>query len=122
LQSYKLVLLFASALVVLTIVGFVNAKGSSHAKATRRSESCAGVVAAARTEFSLSREALRVSSQVSQLLSEVAVAAWTQDAHRLNVVSAEIAAKQAQLRSISGRVYSLERRFNGSAPACNPPS
>src|SRR5437667_10229712 len=96
-RSYKLVLLFASALVVLAIVGFVNAKGSSRAKATRRSESCAGLAAAARTEFGLSRQALRVSSEVSQLLGEVAVAAWTQDAHRLNVVSADIATKQARL-------------------------
>lgn len=122
MQGYKLVLLFASALVVVTIVGFVNAKGSSRAKATQRSESCAGLVAAARTEFSLSREALRISSQVSQLLGEVAVAAWTQDAHRLNVLSAEIGAKQARLKALARRVSALERRFSGSAPACNTAS
>jgi hypothetical protein len=119
LQGYKLVLLFASALVVLAIVGFVNAKGSSRAKATRRSESCAGVVAAARTEFGLSREVLRVSSQVSQLLGEVAVAAWTQDAPRLNAVSADIATKQARLRALAARVAALDRRFDGTARGCD---
>jgi hypothetical protein len=120
LRSYKLVLLFSSALIVLAIVGFVNAKGSSRAKATRQSESCAGLAAAAREEFSLSREALRVSSEVSQLLGEVAVAAWTQDAHRLNVDSAAIATKQSRLRAISSREAALERRFDGSVPGCNP--
>jgi len=120
LQSYKLAVLFLSALLVLTIVGFVNARGSSHATATRHSESCAGVVAAARTEFGYSREALRVSSSISQLLGEVAVAAWTQDAHRLNGLSADLAAKQRRLRAISARVAALERRFDGSAAACTP--
>jgi hypothetical protein len=120
LQSYKLALLFLSALLVLTIVGFVNTRGSSHATATRRSGACAGVVAAARTEFGYSREALRVSSSISQLLGEVAVAAWTQDAHRLNVVSADVAAKERRLRAISARVAALERRFNDSADACTP--
>jgi hypothetical protein len=121
-RSYKLVLLFASALVVLAIVGFVNAKGSSRAKATRQSQSCAALAAAARAEFGLSREALRLSSQVSQLLGEVAVAAWTQDAHRLNVDSALIATKQARLRTIASREAALERRFDGTARGCTPGS
>jgi hypothetical protein len=120
LHSYKLALLFLSALLVLTIVGFVNARGSSRATATHRSESCAGVVAAARTEFGYSREVLRVSSSISQLIGEVAVAAWTQDAHRLNAVSADLAAKERRLRAISVRVATLERRFNDSAAACTP--
>jgi hypothetical protein len=118
-RSYKLVLLFGSALVVLTIVGFVNAKGSSRAKATRRTQSCASVVAAARAESRLSREALRVSSSVSQLLGEVAVAAWTQDAHRLNVVNADIATKQARLRALSSKIARLERRLEGTARGCS---
>ncbi len=119
MRSYKLVLLFGSALVVLTIVGFVNANGSSRAKATRRTQSCASVVAAARTESRLSREALRLSSSVSQLLGEVAVAAWTQDALRLNVVNADIATKQAHLRALSAKMAALERRLDGAAQGCN---
>ena len=117
-QSYKLALLFASALLVLAVVGFVNARGSSRATATRRSESCASVIAAARTQFAYSREALRLSSSISQLLGEVAVAAWTQDAPHLNRLSTEVAAKEARLRTISMRVTALERRFNGGATAC----
>jgi len=120
LQSYKLAFLFLSALLVLTIVGFVNTRGSSHATATRRSESCAGVVAAARAEFGYSREALRVSSSISQLLGEVAVAAWTQDAHRLNAVSADVAEKERRLRGISAREAAVERRFTECAAACTP--
>jgi hypothetical protein len=118
LQSYRLAILFLSALLALTIVGFVNARGSSRATATRRSESCGGLVAAARTESGYTRETLRLSSSISQLLGEVAVAAWTQDAHRLNAVSADIAAKQRHLRAISARVAALEPRLNGSAATC----
>lgn len=118
LTSFKLVFLFASALLVLTVVGFVNARGSSRTAAVDHSRSCAGIIASARSGFRYSRQALQLSASVSQLLGEVAVASWTQDAARLNRLNSEIAAKQARLKAISARLASLEQRFSRDAPYC----